>query len=125
MPEEELIPLPELAELAGRSPYDTAWAVQRCSAQRVNFVTKYREQQPLLYLRAADVPCFLGLYHPITRGGDWRLELSLQRRRKTRALKARVARVSREARLQEHLRRMELEVEQALARAQRSTWRRA
>ena len=123
MTEQELIPLREAAELAGLNPNDSLAAAQRCAQQRVNLVTRYRDQQPVLYIAAADVERFLGATHPVVRGYGWRLGLREQRRRHTRALKASLAGDSREARVQAHLQQVQEEVREKLARRRPTPWR--
>jgi hypothetical protein len=112
----ELIALRELAELVFGNPNRSDLAASRCAQRRVNLVTRYRRQQPLLSIRAVDVPRFLGSDHLLLRRNGWRFELEQQRRRHTRELKERAARSSKEARLEAHLEQVTRRVEQAQAR---------
>jgi hypothetical protein len=122
---EELISLSELAELVFGNARRTDLAARRCHQNRVKLVTRYRGEQPVHFVAAADVPAFLGTGHPVLGGNGWRLELHRLRRRNTRALKKRAARTSSEARLRLHLERVEREVDEELARSGGATWRSA
>jgi hypothetical protein len=126
---EELISLSELAELVFGNGQRTDLAAQRCHQDRIRIVQHYRgrvgETALVLYIKAEDVPRFLGSNHPLMRSPyGWRLALDHERRHKTRALKRQAAQSWREARLGLHLEQQALEVEAELSKS-RSSWQTA
>lgn len=125
---EQLISLSEVAELALGNPRRTDLAAARCREQRVAILQRYRSRagrtDPVLYIRLDDLPSLLGGNHWLMRDErGWRAALAEHRRRETRALKARVAKTAREARLRMHLEQVSNAVEAELADRRRSRWR--